>query len=134
MLVLSMVLLICSSQSPYLCNRSLTPLSRYMPIKFLLCCRPPEALDSGDGLHHKAVGIVGQASPELLDSDRLMGRQSVLAKQARPAPHRALADITNTAKIAARKPKAAENIEGYTAASVPDLVTFWEQRACVQQQ
>lgn len=44
--------------------------------------------------------------------------------------------MTNTAKAADRKPKVAHKVkdnEGCAAACVPDLVTFWEQRASVQQ-
>ena len=107
-----------------------------MSIKYLLCCRPfDEAVVLEDRIHHKAISIMGQASPEVVNSDRLMGRQGVLAKRARPAPQRALVNISNTANIAVRKREAAHVVKDdgrCTAASVPDLVTFWEQRACVQ--
>ena len=108
-----------------------------MCIKYLLCCRPlDKVLGLEDGLHHKAISVMGQASPEVVNSDRLIGRQGVPAKRARPAPQRALVNITNTAKIAVRKRQVAhlvKDVGGCTAASVPDLVTFWEQRACVQE-
>lgn len=108
-----------------------------MSSAYLLCCRPlDEAPRSEDGMHHKAISMMGQASPKVVDSHGLMGRQGAPAKRARPALQRALVNITNTAKTAVRKQEAAhavKDIGGCTAASVPDLVTFWEQRACVQQ-
>ena len=100
------------------------------------CCRLPEAIYVDDELHHSAPGVVGPASPEDVRPGRLLRRQHVLARRARPTSKRTLADITNIAQAADRKPKPAHVVkdnEGCTAASVPDLVTFWEQRASVRQ-
>lgn len=103
----------------------------------LVSCRPHEALDEHDGLHYnKLASLRGQACHKDVNSDRLTGRQCVPARRAQAVPKRTLANITNTAKAADKKPKApygVKNNEGCTAARVPDLVTFWEQRASVQQ-
>ena len=103
------------------------------PLYNLRCCRLPEAIYYDDELHHSAPGGMGTASPKDVTPGRLLRRQHVLARQAQPMSRRTLADITN---IADRKPKPAhmvKDIVGCTAASVPDLVTFWEQRASVRQ-
>ncbi|KAL3138120.1 hypothetical protein ABBQ38_005350 [Trebouxia sp. C0009 RCD-2024] len=82
--------------------------------------------------------LLGRTSPDDAISDRkIMSRQSFRARQGRQGPRRALADITNTVRAAGTNSIAAQMVKDNgrrVTASVPDLVTFWELRASLQQQ
>lgn len=95
----------------------------------LSCCRLPSA----QATDHSS--LLDQAQPFDDNAPQQPGKQGVAKKKAKQAVRRRLTDITNSAAALGTKLArefAATGSKGCTAASVPDMVTFWEQRAKMQ--
>ena len=97
-----------------------------------VCCRLPtaEARDAHSSLSDQAQTFDDTAM-------QLPGKHSEAKQQSRQAVRRPLADITYSSATSGNilaGGHAVKGSKGCAPASVPDMVTFWEQRASMQVQ